>query len=178
VARRFRREDVEFHSDGFGPRHAAVNVKVWDWSVPIRQVATELGEDPDLAADWWETVEDDDQFTSELFGLACEFAWEQLNDEFKYGDILPGADRVYSEGRSGGWAVPYNGGRPYADEDDVDGWDAVKVAQWGKFARYARAYADDVPYQMASLALLNATSWAEYRDRAVMQRKAELLAVL
>ena len=82
---RGKQVSIAMHSDRFGPRHMAVNVKVYTgW--PEVEGATEAQQQQ--AYDW--TVEDFWN-TAEELALACNF------------------DGVYSEGRMGGWAVPYYG---------------------------------------------------------------------
>lgn len=143
------KDDIEFHSDYFGPVRPAVNVKIYaDWrrvSLPL-----DMGRYSDDQGKTWKNNGTDAGFTVEwieenvsegafetYFQLACENGWEALQD---IAEEIYGKDaKVYSEGRSGGWAVVHG------IDDDVDGWDAVALSKWRKFAKLARATADDVP---------------------------------
>ena len=81
------------------------------------------------------------------FTFACEMEWDTAEDTAR--DVLcNNRVKVWSEGRSGGWAVV--DGLP-----DIDDWDAIMLARWRRFERIARLTADDVPYQMASMIYLN-----------------------
>lgn len=159
---RFRKDDVEFHGDGMGRTvHAAVNVKVYrDIDSVLRddRRLAEAIDGPEVVAPfraWYGGLDDEDR--ERLLGYAWDSAieqgWEQLNADaaaiFGYGY------GVFSEGRSGGWAVVHLDRRSQFDRDDVAGWDAVAIAKWAKFARLARAAADDVPYQMVGYLYLN-----------------------
>lgn len=149
-----RRADVTTHYDHGIPR-PAVNVKVYGGTPSdeaLRGIAEECGAVSagftreyleELDADW-------------LFEAACESGWEalQANAEEIFGayplyrsSYAPRVE-VRAEGRSGGWCVVH--GLPALED-----WDAVMLAKWRKFERWARQEADDIPYQMASLAALN-----------------------
>lgn len=158
----YRKGDITYHftwNDGAKP---AVNVKVYNW--PTRSTfetaaRDTLGDDADLALAWWDRkaadtptdVWDSDGWYGQhhdwIFESACESGWEDL-ESFAQEVYGPGV-KVYAEGRSGGWA--------YIDgiDHDTDSWDAIAVSRWGRFASYARAVADDIPYRMASLLVLN-----------------------
>lgn len=142
--KRYRKSDVEFHGG-----RPAVNVKVpylsgSEWDALAREVAEdeEIFPDPFVVA--FKTRSYDSY--EWLWEAACQDGWEQLQDIAS--EIWPYRVEVHSEGRCGGWAV-ING------LYDLESWDAIELARWAKFARCARAYADDVPYQMVSLFLLN-----------------------
>lgn len=145
-----RKSDVEFHSDGYGYRQSrpAVNVKI-----PYRSLESllplELGSVSSDGGKTWEVVRSDAAYTAEWIEanvsddamaeweqFAAESAWESLQGEAI--DIWGEGVKVYSEGRSGGWAVV--DGIP-----DYDTWDAIELSRWARFAKYARALADDVP---------------------------------
>lgn len=164
MAQRFTKSDIDFHSttpSGHRPV-PAVNVKVRGGGY-IRDIALplELGRVSDdggktyksvtthplFTHDWIEenTTEDDQQAAWES---AIESAWDMLKDEAER--IYGAGRRVYSEGRSGGWA--------YIDgfsAEDVETWDAIAVARWGRFARFARACADDVPRNIVDFLYAN-----------------------
>lgn len=137
-----RKDDVEVRQDG-----PAVNVKVrgslWDVKLPL-----ELGQVSDDGGKTWQTVTTADEFTHDwieenlpertvqaFYDMALEGGWEQLQSEAEdiFGDV-----KVYSDGRSGGWAVVT--GLP-----DVESWDAIAVGRWARFEKIARAIAADMP---------------------------------
>lgn len=161
--RGYSRADVTTHPRGYGYGMVpAVNVKVYDgpddvsdadWE-SIRQA--EAGGDPRFTRGWVKAHVNDDAMM-DLFNDACEGNWELIQSDAEW--IFDGYRvKVHAEGRSGGWAIV--GGLP-----DLDDWDAVLLAKWRKFARFARGVADDVPYQMVSMLALNDFAhWAEADD--------------
>jgi peptidoglycan/xylan/chitin deacetylase (PgdA/CDA1 family) len=148
---RFTKADIEYHAEHFGRFRPAVNVKVrFPHTFYNGELAATVGEhndEPGFAAwyeQWTETDGPEGEWT---FDAACRDGWEQLETDAQ--EIFGPHVKVYSEGRSGGWAVVHG----YSD--DTEGWDAIDVSRWGRFARYARLIADDIPYQMLSLLLFN-----------------------
>lgn len=151
--RGFTKESIEYHSDGFGSSKPAVNVKVrdsladgwrkWERSNPDH--------DPAFTLNYIEETFSDD-YLEGCWQLACEDGWEMIEDDAReifgrtsYTDrngARKYAVNVYSEGRSGGWAVVDG------IDTDVESWDAIELDRWARFAKYARAYADDVMYQV------------------------------
>lgn len=162
MARRYSKEDVEFHSDRFTDRLPAVNVKVyfsvWDIKLPL-----ELGSYSDDKGVTWKTSYTDEGFNHEWieanvsedwhwFHWACEDGWEQLQElaEEIFGASYYGSKvEVQSQGRSSGWAVI-----PALPEFET--WDAVFLAKWRKFERQAKAVAADVPRVMLDSVYANA----------------------
>ena len=147
--RGFTKDDITYHSDGIGRgSQPAVNVKVRTFDMPIRQVAEDtFPDDVEAIEAWW--AEEGDAILERaewLFGLACESGWDDLQERAM--EIWDSGVEVYSEGRSGGWAVVK--GLP-----DPEEWDAIALDRWARFARYAREVADDIPYRMADLAVIN-----------------------
>lgn len=140
----YGKADVSFHRTGYaGPGVPAVNVKVGFCRIPL---PLDLGSysddggttfktaltDPGFTWDWIdENVKDDTAFE-----FACMAGWEQLTEEAKaiFGDHV----KVYSEGRSGGWAIV--DGLP-----DFDSWNAIDLGKWRRFERIARALVADIP---------------------------------
>lgn len=92
--------------------------------------------DPEFTLDWCERVLSDSEL-DRAFWQACEDNWDQLQTDAE--EIWGLHVKVYSEGRSGGWAVVQ--GLP-----DVETWDAVMVAKWARFCKWARQVADNVWY--------------------------------
>lgn len=70
-----------------------------------------------------------------------EIGWERLQEIAD--EIFDTPVRIYSEGRSGGWAVVHG-------LDDEEEWTEKDRAQIEQFARDARTTADDIPYQTLS----------------------------
>ena len=140
------KEDIEFHSDGFRQAKPAVNVKVYDsltngfrkWHVDNPDA------DKRYTEEWIEENLTDEQ-TSDIFWWQCEMRWEDLEMEAQeiWGhDMIEDRRgrhyrvKVYSEGRSGGWAIVEG------IDHDVDSWDAIEFNKWKRFAKFARATAD------------------------------------
>jgi hypothetical protein len=160
------KSDVEFHRDNFGPERPAVNVKIYaDWRrVPLPldfgrvsddqgKTWTEVRSDPGFTVDWIEAHVSEGAFET-FYQLACENGWEYLQTIAE--EIYGSGVTVYSEGRSGGWAVVDG------IEDDVDSWDAIELGKWRRFAKAAREIADDVP--RAALDGLYANVYEPERD--------------
>jgi hypothetical protein len=148
-----RKADVEFHSDGYGrATHPAVNVKCYKGiesvTLPFSEGSsghiggpmTEHFSDPAFTHDWVrENVTADD--LDACWQFACERGWEMLQDDAR--EIFGAHVKVYSEGRSSGWAVVE--GLP-----EFAGWDAVMLGKWAKFSKWAKAQADDIMYQVVT----------------------------
>ena len=133
-----RKSDVDFHSDGHRKSRPAVNVKVYKSIKSVDFSQFHADSDDGFTLDWVRENVSDERL-SDAFSWACEREWETLQQDAE--DIFGPRVKVYSEGRSGGWAVV--DGLP-----DFDSWDAVMVSKWARFARLARSVADDIPYQM------------------------------
>lgn len=146
-----RKTDVEFHSDYGRDSHPAVNVKVYKspTSVPLPlELGTsypsghpELAEtsytDPRFDRDYLASVSD--EVWESVYRMTLESAWESLQDYAR--EIWGKHVRVYSEGRSGGWA--YVQGLP-----DFDSWDAIELGRWARFSKYAKSLASGIPEAM------------------------------
>jgi hypothetical protein len=150
------KDDIEFH--GGKP---AVNVKVDTY---LRNVKLPIGlggvvkdgrttwtyTDPEFTAEWvGENL--DEEAIDFYFWEACREGFEQLQEvaeDIWYEDRGWYSPKVWSEGRSGGWAVV--DGLP-----DVENWDAVMLGKWRRFTKYARAVADGVPEQMMTTIYIN-----------------------
>ena len=150
------KDDIEFHSEYFRNAKPAVNVKVRDsledgykeWRKDYPD------EDPEFTVDWirenvGESVLDD------TFWSMVEYRWDDLEHEARE---IWGWDRigtsyrveVYSEGRSGGWAVVTG------INLDVDSWDAIEFSKWKRFAKFARATADHIMWDVVDSVYNNA----------------------
>ena len=71
------------------------------------------------------------------WNFACERALEDLQAAAE--DIFGDRAKVYSEGRSGGWASVH--GLP-----PVESWDAIDVSRWARFCRACAYAVAGVPY--------------------------------
>ena len=145
---------IEFHQG-----KPAVNVKIgWLRDQAWDQLARKVAEDhaaprpAEFTLAWIrEALSQDAQ--DQYWQAAIDDAWEQLEEDVNHGWEAPIFGRkvkIYSQGRSGGWAVVEGFTR-----EQVEGWDAIAVAKWAKFCRIARETADDVNYQYLSLIYLN-----------------------
>jgi hypothetical protein len=147
-----RKSDIDtYYDDWKRERLPSIYVKVNDayrWATFAREAATEHGasaEEAQSFADWCDE-HDEDEDLYWLFDAACQSGWE--NAQCDADNVFDTAVTVRACGRSGGHLVV--DGLP-----DIDSWDAVAVAKWGRFVRYCEAGVKNVPYEMAVLAWLN-----------------------
>lgn len=183
---RFTKADVQFHVDRF-TSHAAVNVKVYGTREELTAAWRMLrqGEeiDPRFTADWIAAELTDDRQMG-WWDEACAVAWERAQADYDaHAADFWGPATIYSEGRSGGWAViapkrePGLVSPPWFTREEVAGWDAIALAKWARFVKWLRQAADDVPYQYLSLIYSNVFEpWAEadQEARAAAQREEGL----
>jgi hypothetical protein len=126
----------------------AANVKVHSglWSGLPKWQKENPNANPHFTQKWIEQHVSEEQIDS-LFWGTCEYRWEDLQQEAE--EIWPdNSVKVYSEGRSGGWAA-------VAGLSDVEDWDAIDLARWRRFERYARATADYIPVEMIESVYIN-----------------------
>lgn len=156
---RFTKEDITTHYDR--ERKPAVNVKVHDtlddgyamWE------ADNPGHDPRFTVKWIDANLDFDA-QQDYFGFACQSGYETAEQDAQ--EIWGSHVRVYSEGRSGGWAVVDG------IDQDISSWDAIAVAKWGRFARYARGTADYTMALMCDLIYINVfEQWTEEESELI-----------
>jgi hypothetical protein len=107
------------HSDR-GAGHPAINVKVREHL--YNHVAT-------IAERFKCSEHQAEQALNFAFEMATRDFWEQAEELVK--EIFPDA-QMYSEGRSGGWLAVH--GLP-----DVESWDAIMLARWGKLEKAIKA---------------------------------------
>lgn len=140
----FSKQDIEYHSVGLGRSVPMVNVKHNpDFRRDFKWSDAEFGHDPSFTIETLDTLfEADNDLYGIAWEIACESCWDQLQNDAE--EIFGRGTKVYSEGRSGGWAY-ING----ITADDVDAWDAIELAKWAKFSKWAKLTATDVAYQMA-----------------------------
>ena len=138
--RRYLKTDVEIHGDR-GPARPAVRIKVYgNWrsvTLPLElgtcdgeRVTTPAG----FTREWVEARPDAE--LQAFWDMACEVAVEDLISSARE-EFGPGVT-VYQAGRSGGWLEVE--GLP-----SLESWDAVRVAKWGRWERFCRATAQDLP---------------------------------
>lgn len=126
-----------------------VNVKVYDHyrQSHVDAVRAEDGiDDPAFTLEYVEAADANGHWLD----AACSDGWEMLQADATdyFWPEYRGRVKVYSGGRCGGWAVV--SGLP-----DVEAWDALMVNKWARFAKFARAEADDVFRSAVSLIWLN-----------------------
>ncbi len=137
-----RKNDVMFRGG-----YACVNIKV-PWqplhvSVSALQREREIPET--LTEEWIGANVSEDRLDA-IFWYVCEYELEYFTDYAA--EILPGTT-FHQDGRSGGWAVSNH------SEYDVEGWNAVTLAKWGKIERVAREIAAGVNEQVVLSVYLN-----------------------
>ena len=110
--------DVEFHSDGFGREsHPAINVKY-------------RGRYPQCPDDIPE--KDFERITEYAWTDCAERFWEDAKDLARE----RGYAGVYSEGRQGGWLVPYYGGFPIYGGRTHHVWYPVPAESIAELSRF------------------------------------------
>ena len=155
---RYTKEDVRFHSDGFGRRaHPAVNVKAHRF-VSADDVVDRYG-----CAE--STAEKALEYT---FEMHSESFWDQAPEELDYFFGERHGLKVYQEGRSGGWLIV--DGLPPIEE-----WDAIALSKWARFEKWARAEVDYLCSQEAVFESIDANEWA-MDDQSLCRMVAEALA--
>lgn len=143
------KEDVEFYGIHNGyKRVPAVNVKChkswqkgYDEFVATEEVA------PGFTKEWIEANVSEDALQSAWIA-ACESAWEYLQEIAT--EIYGRGVRVYSEGRSGGWAYIDGISLDQYSTDPIESWDAIDLARWRSFSNRAKLEAQDVMRQTVS----------------------------
>ena len=89
---------------------------------------------------------------------------------------LFGSCQVSSEGRCGGWLV-VDGLKGYTSRyseiDGIDCWDAIDIAQWGKYVRWVEAIRDDTSRRYVWL--LAANVWEIEKDDTEAQTRDAVL---
>jgi hypothetical protein len=150
----YSKESVQFHREGmWGPGVPAVNVKMQ--RIDLRDVQLPLPEgsmdgveshtDAAFTQDWIDANVNEEE-RGDIWSEACREGWEMLDSMAK--EIWGQEAKVFSEGRSGGWAT-------------VDGikefeqWDAVDLSKWRRFEEYAKEVVQDIPHQMVMVIYLN-----------------------
>lgn len=143
-----RRDDVDISYHNGTRGRPMVNVKVhgqWD----LLSLAEKHRADfPDTRFVGWLESDRAKRSMDAAWESACEQGYEQAEQDaqevFDFNTV-----KCWTAGRSGGWLVVE--GLP-----DVDTWDAIMLGKWARFAKMARALADDVPYLMLDFLYHNA----------------------
>ncbi len=159
-----RRDNVQFHRNGYGPSYPAVNVKVHKGMTEglreFRQYEPEAS--PRFTEEWIRENLNDDQIES-WWQDACQLGFEQAEG---IGQEIFDNVKIYSEGRSSGWIVVHG-------LKDFESWNAVDLAKWAKFAKACRSLADDIPYQFVSNVYHNVFLTAEEEQDQALREEQE-----
>jgi hypothetical protein len=170
----YRKSDVEFHFKGYSRQaYPAVNVKVYGSPLDVT-LPLELSRYSDDGGMTWQTSVTDSRFDREwmednvsesqwesAWMFALESGWEFLQtlDEDTWPARYGSTVKVFSEGRSGGWAI-------VKGIDDFESWDAIALGEWQRFERQAKAIANDIPRAMLELAYVNVFEpWATEQEK-------------
>lgn len=162
-----KKSEIEHHSDGYRASRPAVNVKMHTYlrnvklplntggvADPIYKDGVIVGHTPVIwqyteagfTHRWIEQHLTDSEVWDTWMQIAANDGWEMLGEQAQ--EIFGAHVKVWSEGRSGGWAV-------VDGLDDFDTWDAIMVSKWSRFAKVARTITDDVPHQTMMLIYIN-----------------------
>jgi hypothetical protein len=150
--RTMRKADVTFHREN-GRARPAVNVKVYN----ARNVTLPREEFDGMTWEWIDAQSQDAQYAS--WDGACEDGWRQIQEHAR--EIWGPQAKVYSEGRSGGWAIVDN---VYAAHwDDLASWDALALSRWARFVKRCAEVVADTGYRYVF------NMWTRYSDAAEEQ---------
>lgn len=117
--RRYRKEDIETHSERYGGSRPAVNVKVYHFDHQLKVV------------DHFKCSEEvAEQALNFVFTFAQERFWEDAPEWAS--EIFGSHVKVYSEGRSGGWLVVHN-------LPPIEEWNAIMVSKWARFEKMVKS---------------------------------------
>lgn len=162
-----RKADIQrsYHNGSRG--EPMLNIKIYG---PVPQsVAAQVEADSGMTgfAAWYAAQDSDD--VDWAWQVACEDGVEQATDVAgdifgdAYGKHAHDRRRVWQAGRSGGWLY-VNG------LDDIDGWDAIAVSRWGRFATRIEDIVNDTPYRFLMLLAIN-----DYASQCEMFDDAETM---
>lgn len=162
---------LTFHGDGLRESHAAVNVKCRHSLRAIELDAQEAAKDMGSvgAAEriaWWAALDDETRQT--WWDCACQDGWERLTERAR--ELWGPSATVYSEGRSGGWAVPEPNGRGGFTREDVEEWRREDRRKWDRFESTCAAVVAEIPYQAAMLAFITNAWEVEQEKRETARR--------
>ena len=157
---KFKKTDIEIHSDGYGYHggNPDVNVKVYRVDCDTSDIVEKFGCSEAQAQ----------KALNFAFESACESFWDYWADttggnengltgssEYAY---FPGERvEVYSEGRSAGWLVVH--GLP-----PVEDWDAIMVSRWAKFQKDVLADVHHRLHKETMLEDIEANEWWKERS--------------
>lgn len=164
MARRtYTREDVErcyhyTHGDVYRPH---VNVKVRRGLEDVDFAGD--GEIPDGLTLEWIREHLSDERVDAIFWRTCEDEWEQLQQDAE--EVFGAGVEVHAGGRMSGWACVHG-------LDCIEEWDAVALAKWRRFERYAEQITRGIPEQMVYSIAANEWEAAEAHrvERAGLHR--------
>lgn len=162
--------DIDYHSDGYRDSKPAVNVKVYDslTSGHRKFLKYNPDTDPEFTEEWIEEHVSEDAM-NDYWEFALEQGWEMLQTDAE--TIFGYGTKVYSEGRSGGWAVVDG-----ITAQSVEEWDAIEFNKWKRFAKYARQQADDIMYLVIDGIYYN--EFEEWKDERSELRAPDIEAAL
>jgi hypothetical protein len=166
----YRKSEIErsYHNGTQGL--PMVNVKQHNWHMTDKELAWLRGDYPWLPANDTEArnlLDDAVEANDWVVDAAREQGWDDLQADAEQAFDDQYVVKVWSAGRSGGWAVVE--GLP-----DVDGWDAIAVAKWAKFAKWARGVGDGIASQTAWLVCANVLEPMHREAEAADDAAAEL----
>ena len=139
---RFRKADIETHSERFHGRKPAVNVKVYNYPNTSKVVDAFKCSEP-VASKALEYA----------FESAQQRFWEDVQDVAR--DIFGPRVKVYSEGRSGGWLIVEG------INEDVESWDAIAVAKWGRLVKWCQEEIESLTSWECVHEDIEANEWAK-----------------
>jgi len=137
------KSEIEYHQLGYGytRRVPAVNVKVYESiSSGFKKWAKDNPDKDARFTEEWIAEHVSDELGERHFQWACEDGWEQLQQRAE--EIYGKHVKVYSEGRSGGWAYIHG------MDTDVESWDAIEFGQWRSFSKFAKEVASGIMYSV------------------------------
>ena len=135
--------EITFHRLGYGSKSIPmVNVKNYEGIDSIALPREEFS--PQFTHKW---IEDNEKDVEGWYEEACREGWEQL-EEIAHEIYENDTFKVYSEGRSDGWAY-LDGLKSFED------WEEDDFTKWAQFSEQAQAVAKDIPYQTVALIYYN-----------------------
>jgi hypothetical protein len=168
----YTKEDVDRCYHDIGRRSDCdcphVNVKVRRGLEDVDFSGADCDIPEGLTLEWIEANLSAD-YLSELFWHVCSNEWEMLEQDAA--EVFgAGAVEIHAGGRSGGWACVT--GLP-----DIADWDAVALAKWRRFERYAKQIAHGIPEQMVYAIAANEWEAAQAADMEEAGRDRDPVAL-
>lgn len=131
----YSKEDVQLRYSRNHGGQPCVNVKVYDsLEDGFRKLSKVMKLNPHFTPEWIEQHVSDERIQA-YWEMECECGWEAL--EYDATEILGPYAKVHQDGRSSGWCV-------VRDLPLLQDWDAVQLAKWRSFEKFAKREADNV----------------------------------